>query len=71
MKKNNIGSGFVRISKKQLIDEKRIGLFIRGANIALKKSGVGNIKFREIDKDLKEYFSFDIIEVEDTQKHLE
>ena len=58
----------VRISKKQLFDEGRIGLFIRAANIALKESGYPNIKFRSVvDTD---YFSFNVVKVPDFKKHL-
>ena len=58
----------VRISKKQLLDEGRIGLFIRAANIALKESGYPNIKFRSVvDTD---YFSFNAVKVPDFKKHL-
>ena len=58
----------IRISKKQLIEERRIGLFIRAANIALKESGYSNIKFRSVvDTD---YFSFNVVKVPDFKKHL-
>lgn len=58
----------VRISKKQLLDERRIGLFIRAANMALKEIGYPNIKFRSIQDE--EYFSFNVVKVPDFKKHL-
>jgi len=61
----------VRISKKQLLDERRIGLFIRAANVALKGSGYPNIKFRSIHNELDEgYFSFNVVKVPNFKKHL-
>jgi hypothetical protein len=58
----------IRISKKQLIEERRIGLFIRAANMALKESGYPNIKFRSVVD--AGYFSFNVVKVPDFKKHL-
>jgi len=58
----------IKISKKQLFEEKRYGLFIRAVNIALKESGYPNIKFRNVQD--AEYLSFNVVRVPDFKKHL-
>ena len=59
-----------RILKRELLDERRIGLVTRAFNVALLNAGLGSIKARLSESVDGDYLAFDLWKVDNSKSHL-
>ena len=59
-----------RILKRELLDERRIGLVTRAFNVALLNAGLGSIKARLSESVDGDCLAFDLWKVDNSKSHL-